>query len=69
MFKACDSTHAALPISLPLWFPVNCVFWPVRMLDWLAPVNRIDLQKIEHNILQLSQSTASSLGCALDLTY
>ena len=33
--EICVSTHIALRISLPLRQPVNCIFWPIRTLNWL----------------------------------
>ena len=43
------STYVILRISLPLWQPVNCIFWPMRMT--------------EHHIALLSEPTVYSLYC------
>ena len=42
--EVCVSSHTALRISLPLCQPVSCIFWPVRMLNWLVAASQL------HNI-------------------
>ena len=34
--NACRITH-----SLPLWQPVNCIFWPLRMLNCLVAASKL----------------------------
>ena len=60
------STHIALRISLSLLQPVNCIFWPMRMLNWWSqPVNCINLHKHKTPIALLSEPTVYSLYCGL----
>ena len=39
--EICVSTHVALRIALPLWQPVNYMFWSMRTLNWLVAASKL----------------------------
>ena len=41
-----ESTHVALRISLPLSQPVNCIFWPIGMLNSLVAASKLHKYRV-----------------------
>ena len=39
--KVCVSVHVALRMLLALSQPVNCIFWPIRTLNWLFGASKL----------------------------
>ena len=44
--EVCVSMHIALCISLPLCQPVHCIFWPIRMLNWLVAARKLHNDRV-----------------------
>ena len=59
------SAHIALRMLLALSQPVNCTFWPRRMLDFSHPVNCINIDRGHATLL--SDPTVHSLFCVMGL--
>ena len=58
--EVCASTYVALCILLVLFQPVNCIFWPTRMLNCLVVLNCIN---IGEHVALLAGPTVYTLNC------
>ena len=40
-FEVFEAAHVALRTLLPFSQPVNCIFWPIGMLNWLVAASKL----------------------------
>ena len=40
-FEFCEAAHVALRTLLAFSQPVNCIFWPIGMLNWLVAASKL----------------------------
>ena len=40
-FEVFEAAHAALRTLLAFSQPVNCIFWPIEMLNWLVAASKL----------------------------
>ena len=41
VFEVCVSAHVALRMLLAFSQPVNCIFWPIKTLNWLVAASKL----------------------------
>ena len=59
LFEVCVSAHVALRMLLAFSQPVNCIFWPIKTLNWLVAAS--ELHKHRRRVALLSGPTVNSL--------
>ena len=42
-FEVFEAAHVALRTLLAFSQPVNCIFWPIGMLNWLGAASKLGL--------------------------
>ena len=45
LFKICVSAHVAFRMLLALSQPVNCIFWPIKTLNWMVAASKLHKHK------------------------
>ena len=43
---AFEAAHVALRTLLAFSQPVNCIFWPIRMLNWLVAASKLHKHRV-----------------------
>ena len=44
--EVCVSAHVTPSMSLQLSKPVNCIFWPIRILNWLVAACKVHTNRM-----------------------
>ena len=45
-FEVFEAAHVALRTLLAFSQPVNCIFWPIGMLNWLAAASKLHKHRV-----------------------
>ena len=45
-FEVFEAAHVALRMLLAFSQPVNCIFWPIGMLNWLVAASKLHKHRV-----------------------
>ena len=65
-FEVFEAAHVALRTLLAFSQPVNCIFWPIGMLNWLVAASKLHKHRGRHVAL-LSGPSIHFLFYGLDI--